>query len=873
MSFYRVLLLLGLSVLAIGLNAEPNKQALKYIRDGAYVKAEDQINKSLEKDSINPGGHYLYGLLYVQPLFERYNLDSSYYHTLLSQEQWVYFEDKERQKLAKIGIVKDSIDQLRADIEVLAYGRARELMSLEAFNLFFSSFDNDSLDVLLTFTRDSLAFAQSSNVNTWQVYKTFMSNYPDAKQWAEAEKKYHILAYEARAKGKSVEKTEKFLNEVPDTPYRALLEKRLLLTYTVVNKPGGYMKFLNKYPTSVHRKLAIDALYFVSLASKNFNFPKHLETDSITFETKVSELKLIPFLSGNKYGFFSATDGSEIIKATYSGVDEKYLCSITDDLLLLVSEVNDQLVISKSGKVLPLAAEGLENISKGLYKIEKKGYEGCILASGQVVVDATYNEVKAVDNRFITVRKNGRWGLFSFLGKQLLATDYDEIEYFGNDILILTKGKKVALLNVTSFLSDGFNDGQINFIYDEIDQAGSYLMCFSGESESLLNFELKTIIPAEKHEIHVENEFVYTKSKWGIKLFNRDKKQLGDELYQDVRVGGGKIAVKKNNQWNLFMDGFGAEPLLNIDSVYFINDQASVVTASGTRKLFFNNGESYVVAAGQKVEIVENSQTNAKTDYLLIRKANNYFQVLSSEGKALFEIKGLGIEQASDSLYLLKTKKGMQLIDHNGENVLNDTYDLIETQMQKGLLTFHLLDNGKLGLYQQNNKDLIKADYIEKIKVLNDSIYVAKQESGMGLINMRDKKKREFKFSELKILNDSLILVKDTENWILQNIITEDVLLDKIVQVDDKIDYGDFQQIKFREQQGYGLLDSRVGVVLPAIYNEIKNIGDSSSPYLFVERFLSDSDFYIVLYINKEGKKIKSVAYKEDENANILCEN
>ncbi len=128
-------------------------------------------------------------------------------------------------------------------------------------------------------------------------------------------------------------------------------------------------------------------------------------------------------------------------------------------------------------------------------------------------------------------------------------------------------------------------------------------------------------------------------------------------------------------------------------------------------------------------------------------------------------------------------------------------------------------------------------------------------------------------YAEVKSLNDSLLLVKEEDYWSLININSDHIILSEIIQLDEKVDYGSFQQIKFRQAKGYGILDSRVGLFLPGIYNEVLTLGTKETPYFFAERFLSDSEFYIVLYIDKQGNKIKSIAYREDEYTNILCEN
>ncbi|MGB3466562.1 MAG: hypothetical protein WBA74_14880, partial [Cyclobacteriaceae bacterium] len=294
MSFTRYFFTIAISLFGTWLIAEPNKQALKYIRENNFEKAGEQITRSLEKDSINPAGNYLAGLLHFQESYSGYNLDTAYTHTNIALLQWPQIEEKEQQKLIRIEISLDSIMQLQSAIEIAAYKEAIGMMDLEAFDRFFKKFDNDSLDAILIIKRDSLAYSNTKKINTWLAYRDYMEDYPASQLYSQAKKSYHSLIYSAKAKGRSLNEIERFLQEVPETPYRELLEKELLQLYTLSNATDSYHRFINKYPRSSARKIAIDVLYHLYKQQGRLDFPVRWLNDSLKSEAALENIGLIP---------------------------------------------------------------------------------------------------------------------------------------------------------------------------------------------------------------------------------------------------------------------------------------------------------------------------------------------------------------------------------------------------------------------------------------------------------------------------------------------------------------------------------------------------------------------------------------------------
>ena len=54
-------------------------RAFRLYEKGDTEKAIEVLSKSLEKDSLNPAGNFLYSMIFVDSLYNGYSIDSAYY--------------------------------------------------------------------------------------------------------------------------------------------------------------------------------------------------------------------------------------------------------------------------------------------------------------------------------------------------------------------------------------------------------------------------------------------------------------------------------------------------------------------------------------------------------------------------------------------------------------------------------------------------------------------------------------------------------------------------------------------------------------------------------------------------------------------------
>ena len=853
--------------------AEPHKQALKFLDEGDYERAEEQVRKILEKDARAPGGHYLYGRLYFEESFSRFNLDSAYYYVTQAQSLWKTADEKTIQKIVKAGIMLVLVEELRESVEWAAYRSARASMTLEAFDVFFDRYDNDQLDGLLLVTRDSLAFTEVQAMDTWQAYQQFINDYPEAIQRELAYNAYHERIYEDRALNQPVASLRTFLVEIADTPYRDQIEYELLKGTTLSGLPRDFQAFLNDYPLTVHAPLVTKYLYHLGITQEDYQFPARLLNDSIRQEALLAADQLFPYMDDGKFGFFDAENGREVIRAQYDAVAPRYLCAPTLETLLQVTINGRPKVVTRSGVALSNSIAKIDPLGGNVFKYSRGDLYGCMLASGEEILPAQYDDVQLIDGRLLAVAKDDQWGVYSLMGTQLLPLQYDEIGTLTKGVVTIWKDDRIALFSFDKIDGQTGVDAQLRFLYEEVELMGEELIwCFADDREQLLDAKLGELIPLADHQIYEEEAYIYAESGGTVKIYDPVRQTLGDEVYQDIMVGKGRVALRKNDRWNLLMDNNAAEPRLQIDSVYFPNDRVSVIVQEESRTLLFDDQVAVEVPQDAYIESVKNAVNDLKTAYFSVKDESGEIAVIAPDGVQLFAFEGTNVEMAADSLFLVREKKGMLLKARNGENVLSRSYDLIEPAVEDGRLVFHLLRDGKLGMYGPEGSLSVRPAYSEKVRVVSDSVFVAVQDDLAGIVKTWTEGKTAFIYQEVTPLNDSLLLVKEDDVWSLINVLRNETLLSDIISLDEEVDYGGFRQRRFKQSKGFGLLDSRKGILLEGRYLEISNIGTQTDPYIFVERYLEDAEFYVVLYLNKEGEKVKSIAYKEAAYEKILCD-
>ena len=282
---------------------DPNKQAQKALQKGDYLKAQELLQKSLSKDSLNPAAYFLSAQLHSIDSFPIFNLDTGYYFIRKGIQQLESANDDIVSGIAKLGLALSAFQDLKLQIEFDAYQLAYKKENILALETFMNQYENPVLLKKAERDRDSLAYLGARKINSWQAYKNFMQRYPNAKQFNDAKGSYDWLLFKDKTAGNALSDLESFVSEYPESPYLDRVVKDIHIQYTVDGSPQSFAKFLDRYSRFESARKARNFLFHLVDDINNSPYSKYVLNDSLQTALKLSESIWLPYFERGKFGF------------------------------------------------------------------------------------------------------------------------------------------------------------------------------------------------------------------------------------------------------------------------------------------------------------------------------------------------------------------------------------------------------------------------------------------------------------------------------------------------------------------------------------------------------------------------------------------
>jgi hypothetical protein len=154
--------------------------------------------------------------------------------------------------------------------------------------------------------------------------------------------------------------------------------------------------------------------------------------------------------------------------------------------------------------------QNYSNFKNGLAKVKKNGKIGLIDLKGKTFVPFNYIELGSISN-YISFNKNGKWGYFDEMGKEVIKPSYDYAESFTKGIGIVTKDSLTGIIDIkekfiipnaystiewiegTDFLKVGAGN-----IYGIFDTNGQIIVPVHYQTISMLNSDLFALTKGDK---------------------------------------------------------------------------------------------------------------------------------------------------------------------------------------------------------------------------------------------------------------------------------------------------------------------------------------------------------------------------------------
>jgi hypothetical protein len=396
---------------------EVPKRAFRLYEKGDIEKTVEALDKSLEKAPLNPAANYLYATLFVDTVFARYNIDSAFIFVNRGIDNLKKISDaKDLADLKDVGVDSVSLEVLKDRIDALKFKVIKSKHTIADYNWFLEiHFDSEQIFDAIEL-RDRIAFEDAAKIDTWQSYLAFITQYPRAKDFTEANYRYEKLLYEAKTADGKLQSLTSFLEEYPETPYRDLVVEKIYEIETAINSITSYTDFLKKHPSEKLLQKSIPRLYHLfkeKFPSVNFfdQFKVEAGIDSLKNAEALSKGYLIPKLEDGQINFVNKL-GELIVKSGFSEVNSDCKCNAQLDDFIVGKKDNKSQLIARNGTLI---FEGdfdtANDLGFGYISIKSELGERLLFKNGEVILDQYFEEISILNEHFIRTKKNSFYGL------------------------------------------------------------------------------------------------------------------------------------------------------------------------------------------------------------------------------------------------------------------------------------------------------------------------------------------------------------------------------------------------------------------------------------------------------------------------------
>lgn len=311
------------------------------------------------------------------------------------------------------------------------------------------------------------------------------------------------------------------------------------------------------------------------------------EYDSIVgdgFYTNVDNYKLSGYIvckkteNGYRYGYINCKL-KKLLDTEYNELYRVNKMTMSQDIYLIASKNGQVGIIKNKKQIVDYAYQNIEyEVENNLFKVERKNKYGVMDTNGKTILpvdydelvfkgiyinakladeyliydtlgnkieDSKYTSVMKTDNEnyFITIDKEGYYGVITDNKKILVENKYDYIEYlFDKYFIVSNEDGKLGII-------DAKNNIVVNFEYDVLHKIDGTNMITANTIKDnmavIYSKDIKKIYSGKDFEINVNKDYAKLVSKDELKYFNLDGKEISN-----IEVLNNKLfAAVSNKKW------------------------------------------------------------------------------------------------------------------------------------------------------------------------------------------------------------------------------------------------------------------------------------------------------------------------------------
>ena len=267
----------------------------------------------------------------------------------------------------------------------------------------------------------------------------------------------------------------------------------------------------------------------------------------------------------DKYGIVDYSN-NQVLESKYDSIEKVY----GNDLYVVVAGNKQKLVNRQGEDVLKAGFDSIEQIlanQENAVIFVKTNKYGIMSITGEILVEAQYEELKEGKIGTFIAKKDGKYGIINISKEEKVPFEYTSIVYNEKADIYITEN--------SSYISDVLNSNletKITGILVELNTNKGYLKVKENEDYKYYNFKFE-----EKTEKDIfPNRTLFLSKKDGKYGYtDKNGKVIVDYIYDDAKEQNdyGFVAVKKDGKWGSLNNkgDVEQEPKYNLDEYLLID--------------------------------------------------------------------------------------------------------------------------------------------------------------------------------------------------------------------------------------------------------------------------------------------------------------
>lgn len=260
-----------------------------------------------------------------------------------------------------------------------------------------------------------------------------------------------------------------------------------------------------------------------------------------------------------KYGIVDFSN-NKILETKYDEVAKIY-----GNGFYVVKQNGNQLLVDKDG--IEVLKSGFDEITAILKNTEngviykKNNKYGIIKTTGEVTLEASYDELKETKSGILIAKKDGKYGVIDLENNSKVEFKYNVISYNEKADLYITEDE-----NFNNEILDNTYTVKLTGILIDLDSEKGYLELRQDDEYKYYNFKFEE---KKETDIFTSNTLFLSKKDGKYGFIDKEGKVIVDYIYDDATSQNiyGYAGVKKDGKWGV-VDNKGSliqEPTYDLD--------------------------------------------------------------------------------------------------------------------------------------------------------------------------------------------------------------------------------------------------------------------------------------------------------------------